>query len=103
MHMQVNVSEEILESTLISGFEGGSNYWYGDLISSEGKGYYFEKILGDGWVKFADQTSGKRYKLDREKVKQGLQVMAEKNPRQFHLMLTGQGDAFTGDVLIGSG
>lgn len=100
MKIEMNISDEILESTLISGLEGGSNYWCAFEGSSPGEDYYFEKILGDGWVELTDINSDKTYRLDRAKVINGLQVMLKESPNQFSNMLKGNGDAWTGDTLI---
>lgn len=100
MKIEIDISDEILESTLISGLEGGSNYWYAFEGSSPGEEYYFEKILGDGWVKLKDEGSGQTHKLDRAKLSEGLQVMHQICPVQFGNMLKEEGDAWTGDTLI---
>lgn len=38
--------------------------------------------------------------IDNERVAEGLKVMAEKHPKDFFALLTGNDDAFTHDVLL---
>ncbi len=100
MKIEMDISNEILEDTLISGLEGGSNYWCSFEGSSPGEGFYYQKILGDGWVSLKDFNSLKRIKLNRAKVINGIQVMLKDYPHQFAKMIAEEGDAFTGDTFI---
>lgn len=40
------------------------------------------------------------YKVGPEQIAAGLKIMAEKHSRHFADLLTGTGDAFTGDILV---
>ena len=104
-------AEQIIEDTLVSALEGGSNYW-AVVIDMKNKKPQREKpylptyittpLSKDGVLILRDneEDEGKVLELTREKIMQGIKVMAEKYPKHFGDMIAENGDAITGDVLL---
>jgi hypothetical protein len=122
----VNVSHDIPEQRvrdlLCSAWEGGSNYWCNyksrtmsitglsevNRIRRERKAagedfYVHEYPFIDGValiLEVNDEDDPRPLTLDRAALIRGLQVMAEKYPRQFHNFLIENDDAETGDTFL---
>ena len=107
--IQVNVSEQIIEDTLTSALEGGCNYWI-VMTGMENKkpkrnepylpSYLTTPLSDDGVLIITDIEDGKALNLTREKIDQGIKVMAEKYPNHFADMVSERGDATTGDIML---
>ncbi|TRZ80178.1 hypothetical protein D4R86_04795 [bacterium] len=102
--------DQDIKDLLCCAFEGGSNYWYHiqtainpdkiecefrhlDLPMSE-NGYLIIKDIED------DDDYPELYKLNRQSIEKGLQIMADKYPEHFHNFDIDNADAETGDVFL---
>ena len=122
----VKVSHEITEQRvrdlLCSAWEGGSNYWCScvdrnvpaaaldtiraiktERLEATGDGDFYSHeypfVEGVTLVLNADEEDEPLH-LDRPALIRGLQIMAEKYPRQFHDFLIENDDAETGDTFL---
>lgn len=104
----VSVAAQTIEDELCSALEGGSNYWYEIVATTpslDRSQYLHEVPVRGGSLTFAtlehDEIGGaKTWVLDRAAIERGLVVIATKYPKHFADMLTENGDATTGDVLL---
>jgi len=116
-----SITAEQIRTLLCCAFEGGSNYWYEGLAPHtypEGLTHEDYKEGGNaqdpdnywhwcqllpttgGSVQFMDIESGETHILDGDKVKSGLQIMADRCPSHFNDFLEENDDAETGDVFL---
>lgn len=98
------LSEGSLHDHVTSAIEGGSNYWARIDVGKHEPGWrnYFTAkftIIEDSDEK-AGAIQGNSYELTLDKLKAGLQVMADKYPHHFVDIIRETGDATTGDVLV---
>jgi hypothetical protein len=109
----IEVSDARLAEVLCSAYEGGSTYW---AKQKDGKASPFRfsevsrggRVLGplelvpDFSVTITDSEADPpaEHVLTPTKLRAGLQVMAEKYPKHFADVMTEDGDATTGDVLL---
>jgi hypothetical protein len=114
MQIQVTttVTGEMLGNAMCSAVEGGSTYWCSKMRTipaSIGDGdkyshwYYDAKFWEDETCSIAvwdSEDEDKRHVVTREMVTKGVQTMAEKYPDHFKDLVTMEGDANTGDVLL---
>lgn len=99
----INVPKETITNTLISAFEGGSNYWYNDLerLDKVNKTKYISEDCGNHGFKLKSiEHNDQEYTVKPEDYGKGLQIMAEKYPKHFGDMLLDNGDGVTGDILL---
>ena len=119
----ITVSMDRVRSTLVSAFEGGSNYWMSldGLVKPEegsikdfkegGKHYlkdgthdwswHYVAPFVDGYgVKIRDDEEDKVYVLNYAAIVHGLEVMGNKYPRHFADFLSENDDCETADVLL---
>lgn len=105
-----------VHDTLISGFEGGANYWLREDDLLEGFRKPGSKLVWYGHKEVFSQPFKAKLRYDDPKkeegngaavreitnkdLERGLALMATKAPRHFTDMLTDQGDSTTGDVLL---
>lgn len=68
--------------------------WFADYALA-GTGSHIRVIETRG-----DDDKPKAHRLTRHKIMRGLATMARVSPRQFGLLVMGNGDAVTGDVLV---
>ena len=111
------VSLERVKWLLCAAFEGGSNYWYHDLHVSrmpDGKRrgdfehWHLEvPFLQGGELGFKDKEDPYEeaveeglYRLDRHKIMRGLEVMANKYPKDWQDFIDENYDAWTGDTFL---
>lgn len=99
-----NLTEGTFHDQVTSAIEGGSNYWAKIDVGTHRSGWrnYFTAkftIIEDSDVK-AGAIKGKTYRLTLDKLKAGLQVLADKYPHHLKDIIAGTGDAITGDVLV---
>lgn len=107
--ININVSEEMIEDTLVSAFEGGSGYWCCFLRFRNRKqprkepylpSYITTPLSEDGVLVLSDEEEGVILELNRKKILKGIKIMAEKYPKHFGDMISNNGDATTGDVFL---
>ena len=116
-----------IRGLLCSAFEGGANYWFGNLeplatpegttaedfhdggrMQTEGDYWHWSQLLptSGGSIKFVDTIDShlsedeKACVLDGDKITHGLKVMADKYPKHFADFLAENDDATTGDVFL---
>lgn len=116
--ISINVKHEIsldrIANLLCSAFEGGSNYWYQidkfikptNMTFQTDEDQIFRHLdypLNEGGALIISDIEGdedKPKRLDMEAIKKGLQIMAEKYPRNMGDFLNDNDDAETGDVFL---
>lgn len=107
------VSDERIQDLLTSALEGGSNYWYiiksfnyppGQTKKTLGITYpHIELPFKGGSLTIGDIEGDMPDKvLDRQAITKGLEVMAEKYPKDYADFLAENDDANTGDVFLQS-
>jgi hypothetical protein len=118
----IKVDRDVVRGLLCCAFEGGSNYWYGDLhikripdpygrsdvgeggkLQPEGGYWHWSQLLPTiegGAVGFTDTTTGEIITLDRMTLDDGLRVMHKVAPKHFADAIGGNDDAMTGDVFL---
>jgi hypothetical protein len=115
IEIKISVSQGRISDLLCNAFEGGSNYWY--LITSQKKPPvlsfrsdvkevypHLDYPLNEGGsLKIQDmegENRKKRYTLDLEAVKRGLEIMARDYPRHWADFISENDDGDTGDVFL---
>jgi len=107
----VSVPFQVVDDTLCSAVEGGSNYWIAERIQiiqqpsdPNWDEWGHNAPLYGGIIEVAeydeDEDKVTRHLFGLEQLRSGLSVMAEKYPHHFGDMLSENGDAITGDVLL---
>lgn len=104
LSIKFKLNEGTFHDQVTSAVEGGSSYWALINVGKHQPGWrnYFTAkftIIETGDEK-AGVVQGKTYKLTLDKLKAGLQVLAEKYPHHFKDIIDETGDATTGDVLV---
>ncbi len=103
LSLTFKLSEGTFHNQVTSAIEGGSNYWASIDVGKHEPGWrnYFTAkftiIEGD---EKAGAVQDKTYELTLDKLKAGLQVLADKYPHHFKDIVDETGDATTGDVLV---
>jgi len=114
-NIETNVTASRLADVLCCALEGGSNYWY--LILKFEKPPKIDDEIAGEWADFRhiayplsaggalvicdrDDPDEKPFRLTREALFKGAQIMAEKYPRHFADMVAEEEDADTGDCLL---
>lgn len=100
--VEINVPQQVIEDTLVSGFEGGSNYWLQIRNDKTPMGKDYIKTLMRQGLAVEDQTTGKEYMLTKAKVMRAVKYMAQ-DPEyigHFSNMIRQNGDSNTGDILL---
>lgn len=114
---EINVGDVL--DLLFTALAGGSSYWYGDLrVCTEapadcdcGENWKHDNLDGGasriyraawgGLVELFDMEDGhKRYTLTKDRLTEGLQIMAQKHLRHWADFINEAGDARTGDVFL---
>ncbi len=92
--IKFKLSEGTFHDQITAAIEGGSNYWARINVGKHQPGWrnYFT-------ARFTEDT-GQTHELSLDKLKAGLQVLAEKYPHHFKDIIQESGDATTGDVLV---
>lgn len=100
--MAVTVPHQTVKDTLISAFEGGSNYWYFDLarLKKAKTPYISEDCADGGFTLKSCEHDDKEYKVTPADYEKALGIMASKHPVHYANMINENGDAETGDVLL---
>ena len=92
-----------IHGVLVSGIEGDmTRQWaYIDVGKHEpGWANYFTATFEDHADGQNERGKGKKYKLSKSKILEGLTIIREKYPRHFADILNENSDSITGDVLI---
>jgi hypothetical protein len=98
---RLGVTEEQIQTLLCSAWQGGINYWARIVDAQADTEPVFEHDYPlCGSVTFEDLESGGRLTLDRTALHKGLAIMANKYPRHFAALKTGDDDAATADVMV---
>lgn len=104
LQLTFKLSEGTFHNHVTSAIEGGSNYWARIDVGQHQPGWrnYFTARftiteMGD---EQAGAVHGETYDLSLDKLKQGLQVLANEYPHHFKDVIAETGDATTGDVLV---
>lgn len=98
--ISVEISDKLLQDVLVSGFEGGSNYWL--LIRNDltPMGEDYTVTLFDTGLMVQDEYTKKKVKLTKAKIKKAIKLMSKKSPNHFASIMDENFDANTGDVLL---
>jgi hypothetical protein len=112
------ISKTRIGDLLCTALEGGSNYWYciDKFIKPNNFQFRYNTMMDFDQYDFPLNDGGaliisdkedenpdeerKTYKLDLVSLKRGIQVMAEKYPKDFSDFLEENYDAFTGDTFL---
>jgi len=113
------LSEDRIRDLLTAAFEGGTNYWLYNIsyelrddltISDFREGGKMQPSSYHHWCQLIplvegckltfEYENGEKSYLDRDRIKHGLQVMAQKYPEHFNDFISENEDADTGDVFI---
>jgi hypothetical protein len=102
MKVQVEVPEQFIKDTLVSGFEGGSGYWLQIRNDLKPMGKDYIETLFDTGLMVQDQLNEESgaIMLTKKMIEEGVSKMAIHQPRHFQDMVNENGDAETGDVLL---
>jgi hypothetical protein len=115
--VKTTIKSETIADMVVSAFEGGITYWAGkarpvvpceDCVTYEdGCPWYAKPSLYENdfkirIVQHEEHTtgSGTDVFMTPESVQRGIDLMAEKYPSFFSDMVSGEGDATTGDVFV---
>jgi len=118
------ITEDQVRNLLVSAFEGGSTYWMyilkyeyppktckddflagGRRAVKDSTGEYWHPcyvipFCEDGAIVLDDRYENVQYTLTRDKMLEGLQIMAEKYPKHFQSIIEDNTDATTADVFL---
>jgi hypothetical protein len=125
---KVKINLETISNLLVSAFEGGSNYWYVDMEFTKEpdmkkvkenipslyeKARYSYYPFGGEMIVFTDEEldlknvqpvkknkGDEGYILNMDRIKRGLELMAEKYSTHFADIMNENDDATTGDVFL---
>lgn len=110
----IKITDEQIAGLLCNAFEGGSNYWIGEVEQGkeptsklEGDDYFhwaqwWPVCGGSVLVTECDPDTGetKAHALDRAAIERGLVSMSIKSPTYFGDFISQNDDAETGDVFL---
>lgn len=108
MDIKITVPTERIQDTLVTAFEGGSNYWYSDLkvvrdVKEPGEmgchRFHIIPTVKGGVISLRDDE-GVKHTLNHTKVQKGLQTLAAKFPQHFADLIAENDDADTGDAFL---
>lgn len=104
LSIKFKLSEGTFHDQVTSAIEGGSSYWARIDVGKHEPGWrnYFTAKFTTMEIsdEKAGAVQGKTYELSLDKLKTGLQILADKYPFHFSDILQEEGDATTGDVLV---
>jgi hypothetical protein len=107
--VQTKITDEQFKDMLCCACEGGSNYWIEKVdIESRPKQaeYWHESPVYGGHLAFhisedePIKDKGSVYKLTKDNLEKGAQIMADKYPHHFADWMNDNSDAITGDVFL---
>lgn len=104
LQITFKLSEGTFHDQVTSAIEGGSNYWARIDVGGHQPGwrnYFTAKFTV---IEISDEKAGaiegQTYELTLDKLKAGLQILADKYLHHFKDVIGETGDATTGDVLV---
>ena len=113
--IEKEISWQTIADTLVSAFEGGSNYWYqiemfkkpSNFNNSEKGDEQFRHmsypINENGGLLVSNRNVDDTYKakwVNQTSIKNGVKIMQQYHPSHFQDMIEKNGDATTGDVFL---
>lgn len=98
------ITQEQLSDLLCSALEGGSNYWYKEVMPlGEKKKYstssFYAALIEHGFT-IKDKETGEMFTVKPEKFEKAFQLMADDYARHFNDFINDGGDAETADVFL---
>lgn len=112
MRVAIEISDDVIESCLVSAIEGGMmRSWCSKVVRAdkkkiEGDFPFYKVMQGACWYVYefagqeGDHTKTRRHYLNAAKLKKSIQLMAEKYPHHLRDLIDDGGDAITGDVFV---
>lgn len=122
MIINLDIPQNKIQSLLCSALEGGSNYWYvierfdfapelSETDFAPGGTYYDDDFQSSAYtvpfvegcamvITSTEEDEREEYRLDRESIKKGLELMANTQPIHFGDFLAENDDADTADVFL---
>lgn len=91
MNISFDLSNQLVSDTIISGIEGGIQYWCSNVII---------KTKDRFSVVFREADGGELFEFTSQDWPRAIAQMATTTPYHFANMIAGRGDATTGDILI---
>ena len=103
VNIQHEVTQEQIEDLITCAIEGGSNYWY--RIESDTKGDYSKTALTVKGLVISnhmvlDEDKPRQGVLNIDSIASALRLMASKHPNAINDVITGNADAYTGDIFL---
>lgn len=99
-----DITQQQVADLVVTAFEGGSNYWLGDIKPFYAKtaDYAEADRYGEDMVTrvFTPSEDDEEYTFDREAINRGLQIMADQYPTHFNDLREDNFDADTADVFL---
>jgi len=108
-NIEIEISNDQVETLICSAFEGGSNYWMdfdtNPLIKDfkwNSNNYPAQIVNGDVEVNIYDNANDEELlgRLNTITIQQGLKIMVDKYPAYFADIINENDDAETGDVFM---
>lgn len=105
MTMTKEIPDQDIKDLLCNAIEGGSNYWCASMDRKGGitqaQAEYRQDVpfVEGGWLEVVDEE-GKEHRLDRAAIEKGMNIFAEKYPKDFADFIGDNADAGTGDVFL---
>ena len=106
-----NIPYTRVSDLLVGAFEGGCNYWMETADAVKPTEITYQHEPGHTWPRYdyplneggavdCVDDEGNHHRLDLPAIKKGLQLMAEKQPKDFADFMDGNDDASTSDVFV---
>ena len=104
MTLTFPLSEGTFHDQVTTSIEGGSNYWARIDVGEHQPGWRNYFTAKYTIIEISDEKAGavqgQTYELSLDKLKAGLQIVADKYPHHFKDIIEQSGDATTADVLV---
>jgi hypothetical protein len=101
---ELEVTSSMIADQIVTGFEGGVNYWVDRAIRIKGetteKPWYSDPKLYEQDFDIEIHAEDEVHHLTPETIKAGLEHMAKSMPSDFRDIVDHQGDASTADVFL---
>lgn len=100
------INSQQVYDLLVTGFEGGANYWYDDLEPLKKTSTrelhcdrFYEDLLTHGFS-LVDKNTGEKHEVKTDDLVLALDRMMRLHPNHFYDILNENTDADTGDVFL---
>ncbi len=107
IQIRLDITEEQVLDMLITGFEGGSNYWYSQLAprketskKDNSTDRFYDNLLHNGFELVDKEDNDKKYTVTPAAIRKAVSLMYAQERQHFANWIDGNGDAITGDVFI---